>query len=279
MKHIVMQHPQHPDAVLEGYLLDCDITLGQDKERPAILIFPGGGYLYCAPREGEPIAMRYAAKGFHAFVLRYSVGESAAGFSPLYEASWAIGVIRENAAQWNIKADKIAVCGFSAGGHLALASGLQAENKPNAMILGYPAASAPNAPGVDYMLKLLTGKETVTDEDAVQFDLIPQITEVAPPVFLAATSEDILTSMGALPIAQKYSSLNLDYELHIFQFGPHGLSLADEASANGSLEDLNPAFAEWHELSVLWLQRVFGKPEFVEKPAGKFRTMLAKKKK
>lgn len=278
MKHIVMQHPQHPEAVLEGYLLDCDITLGQEKERPAILIFPGGGYLYCAPREGEPIAMRYAAKGFHAFVLRYSVGEAAAGFSPLYEASWAIGVIRENAAQWNIKADKIAVCGFSAGGHLALASGLQAENKPNAMILGYPAASAPNAPGVDYMLKLLTGKQTVTDADAVQFDLVPQITEAAPPVFLAATSEDILTNMGALPIAQKYSSLNLDYELHIFQFGPHGLSLADEASANGSLEDLNPAFAQWHELSVLWLQRVFGKPEFVEKPAGKFRTMLAKKK-
>ena len=72
MKMIHMTVPGFPDATLEGYILDCEITLGQEKKRPAVIVCPGGGYVYCSPREGEPIALGYAARGIHAFVLRYS---------------------------------------------------------------------------------------------------------------------------------------------------------------------------------------------------------------
>ncbi len=256
-------------ATLEGYLLDCEVTLGQETDRPAILVCPGGGYLYCSPREGEPVALSYAARGFHAFVLRYSVAHDAAGFKPLQDVSWAIGHIRENAKAWHINPDRIAVCGFSAGGHLALSSGLLAENKPNAMILGYPAASAPNMPGADFMLKLLEGRQQVTNEDAAKYDLVPRITKEAPPVFLAATAEDLLTGFGALPIAKRYSDLGLGYELHVFQYGPHGYSLANEVSADGSSRMIEPAFAQWQELSVQWLHKTFGKPQFVDKSTSK----------
>ena len=215
------------------------------------------------------MALSYAAKGFHAFVLTYSTGRDAADFSPLQEVSWAIGYIREHAQEWHVAPDKIAVCGFSAGGHLALSAGLLAENKPNAMILGYPATSMPNMPGMNYMLKLLTGKETVTDEDAARFDLVPQITRAAPPVFLAATAEDMLTTYGALPVAKAYSDLGMKYELHIFQYGPHGYSLANEVTADGSSQVIDPAFAQWQELSVQWLHRTFGKLEFVDKSTSK----------
>ena len=255
MKMICMECPEYPE--------------GQEKKRPAVIVCPGGGYLYCSPREGEPVALSYAAKGFHAFVLRYSTGRSAAGFAPLREISWAIGLLREKAEEWNIDPNKITVCGFSAGGHLALASGLLGENKPNAMILGYPAASAPNYPGADFMLKLLTGKEQVTDQDADAFDLVSKIHKNAPPVFIAATAEDILTGMGALPVAQKYCQLGLAYELHIFQYGPHGYSLADETTADGSIQVIDPAFASWQRLSVEWLRKTFGKPEFVDKSTSK----------
>ena len=155
MKMIHMNVPGSKSATLEGYILDCEISFGQDKKRPAIVVCPGGGYLYCSPREAEPIALRYAAAGFHAFILRYSTRWEAGGFAPLKEVSWAIGHIREHAEEWNIHPDRIVTCGFSAGGHLALSAGLKAENKPNAMILGYPAASAPNLPGMNFMLKLL----------------------------------------------------------------------------------------------------------------------------
>ena len=260
-----MPVPGHPEASLEGYLLDCEITLGLEKDRPAVLVCPGGGYVYCSPREGEPVALSYAASGFPAFVLRYSTAKDAAGFTPLEEVSWAIGYIRENAGQWHIAPDKIAVCGFSAGGHLALASGVLAKNKPNAMILGYPAASAPNIPGADFLLKVLEGRNDVTDADAEKYDLISKITKQSPPVFLAATAEDMLTAYGALPVAKAYSDLGMPYELHVFQYGPHGYSLANEVSADGSEKNLDPAFAQWLELSVQWLHKTFGKLAFGDK--------------
>ena len=274
MKYVHTAVPQHPNATLEGYILDCEIALGQKKARPAVLVFPGGGYLYCSPREGEPIALSYAARGYHAFVLKYSTGHDAAGFAPLQEASWAVGYIRENAENWNIDPNQIAVCGFSAGGHLALSTGLLAENKPNAMILGYPAASAPNFPGADFMLKLLEGRKEVTDADAAKYDLVPQITADAPPVFLAATAEDMLTGFGALPIARKYSDLHKPYELHIFQYGPHGYALANEVTADGSCQVIDPAFAQWQELSVQWLRKIFGHPVHIDKSTSRMAQLM-----
>ena len=269
-----MQLPGHPDATLDAYILDCDLSLGQYVSRPAIVICPGGGYVYCSRAEGEPVAMAYAAKGFHTFVLRYSTGYNAVGFQALEEVSWVIGYIRENAEKWHIDPQKIVTCGFSAGGHLAYAAGVLAENKPNAMILCYPVASAPNFPGVNFMLKLLTGKAEPTDEDAKPFDLIAQTGKDAPPVFLMGTAEDALTGFGALPIAQKYSQMGRHYELHIFQHGPHGYSLANETTADGSSRYMNEAFAHWHPLSVAWLHKIFGPLTYEDKNNSKMAKYL-----
>ena len=275
MKYIQMTCPEHHSATLEGFLLDADITLGQNVNRPAVIVCPGGGYVYCSPREGEPIALRYAAKGFHAFVLRYSVGFDAKEFAPWKEVDWAVKLLREHAEEWHIDPNKIATCGFSAGGHVALAAGLMGENKPNAMVLNYPAVQLPNLPGVDYMIKLLTGKETVTEEDSQYISLANHITKDAPPVFLAATAEDFLTNFGALPVAQKYASLGLGYELHIFQHGPHGYALGDETTADGSSQMLNASYAKWLDMSVDWLYRIFGQLEFVDKSTSRMGKYLA----
>ena len=266
--------PNHPEATLEGFLLDCEITLGQEENRPAVLVCPGGGYVYCSPREAEPVALSYAARGFHAFVLRYSVAKDAAGFTPLEEINWAIGYIRENAAQWHINPNKIAVCGFSAGGHLALASGVLAENKPNAMILGYPATSAPNIPGADFLLKILEGRDDVTDADAEKYDLVKKITKDTPPLFIAATAEDMPTSFCTLPVANGYARLGKPCEVHIFQYGPHGYSLANETTADGSQSMLESAFAQWQELSVQWLHKTFGQPVFTGKSTSRMTQIL-----
>lgn len=275
MKMIKMTVPHHEDATLEGYILDCELSLGQETERPAIVICPGGGYLYCSPREGEPVALAYAAKGIHAFILRYSTGRAAAGFTPLEEIDWAIGYIRENAKEWHIDPKKILTCGFSAGGHLALAAGVLGKNRPDGMVLSYPATSMPNMPGADMMLKLLMGKNQVTDEDAEKLELISKVDKNSPPVFLVATAEDMLTSFGALPLAKRYSDLRLGYELHIFQHGPHGYSLANEVSADGSSQVLNSSYAKWHDMSVAWINKVFGEPEFVDRSTSKIAKYMA----
>ena len=275
MKMIHLSVPGHPEATLEGYILDCELSLGLETNRPAIVVCPGGGYLYCSPREAEPVALRYAAKGFHAFILRYSVGWDAAGFAPLQEVSWVIGYLREHAEEWHIDPNKIATCGFSAGGHLALAAGVKGENKPNAMILGYPAVTTPNHPMSNFMVKLLSGKKEVNDADCAEYSLEHFITKDAPPVFMMATAEDGLSPFGALLVANTYSKLGKTYELHMFQHGPHGYSLADETCADGSNQVLNASFAKWHELSVDWLYRIFGENKFENKSTSRMGKIMA----
>ncbi len=118
------------------------------KQRPLVLVVPGGGYNHVSPREGDPVALQFAAAGYHTAVLTYSVGEGAQNYQPLRQLNEALALLRQNAGEWHILPDKIAVCGFSAGGHLALSGavldipGETAQQRPNAVILGYPVITA-----------------------------------------------------------------------------------------------------------------------------------------
>ena len=90
----------------------------------AVIVCPGGGYSILAiNHEGALIAKELNANGITAFVLKYRlpsdeimVDESV---GPLQDAQQAIKMVRGNADKFHVKADKIGVIGFSAGGHLA----------------------------------------------------------------------------------------------------------------------------------------------------------------
>ena len=60
------------DVTLTTYVLADSPEMLNGNKRPAVLVCPGGAYLGCSDREGEPVALRFAAMGYHAFVLRYS---------------------------------------------------------------------------------------------------------------------------------------------------------------------------------------------------------------
>ncbi|HHW48918.1 MAG TPA: alpha/beta hydrolase, partial [Clostridiaceae bacterium] len=111
------------------------------KKRPAVLILPGGGYAMCSDREAEPVAFAYAKAGYQAFILRYSVKEHSTWPNPLNDYEMAMEMIRSKTEEWHVYEDKIAVIGFSAGGHLAGCAATMSKNRPNAAILGYAALS------------------------------------------------------------------------------------------------------------------------------------------
>ena len=256
-------YPGKEKVYLDCYILDSGLKLGQELARPAVVICPGGGYVYLSPREAEPVALAYAAKGIHAFVLNYSLGWDVKGFAPLQELDWAIALIREHATEWNVNPDKILSCGFSAGGHLALSSGLIGKEKPNGMILGYPATNMSGA-GSELMAMLMTGKQVPSEEEKIWLNPVSQITKDAPPLFMFTTGEDAMTRKMTLELAMAYEEQGILYEYHVFQKGPHGYSLANEACADGSSQVLNPHVAKWLDLSVEWLFSVFGEPEFID---------------
>lgn len=256
-----ISYPDREKVYLDCYILNSGLKLGQSVNRPAVVICPGGGYVYLSPREAEPVAMAYAAKGIHAFVLNYSLGWDAKGFQPLKEMDWAISLIREHAKEWNVDPDKILSCGFSAGGHLALASGLLGQEKPNGIILGYPAVNLSGAES-GLMKQLLIGKQELSEQEEMWLNPVSQVTKNAPPLFVFTTGEDAMTRKMTLELVMEYEKKECLFEYHLFQKGPHGYSLANAASADGSSQVMSPHVEKWLDLSVEWIFQVFGELEF-----------------
>ena len=120
-----------PNVTLTAYILDDSPEMLSGKSRPAVLVCPGGAYMFVSDREADPVAIRFAAMGYHAFVLRYSVySNSGIPFpdpdkSPAYKKSvypnpaleigMAMLLIRSHAREWKVDMDKIILNGGSAG--------------------------------------------------------------------------------------------------------------------------------------------------------------------
>ena len=92
-----------------------------DVQGPAgcVIVFPGGGYSIRAEHEGKDICEMLNANGYHAFVLNYRLAPYKHP-AELTDALRSVRFVRYNAEKFGIKKDKIAILGFSAGGHLAV---------------------------------------------------------------------------------------------------------------------------------------------------------------
>ena len=110
-------------AELTTYFQDYSEELDCSTKRPAVVICPGGAYRFCSDREAEPIAIHLLQMGYHAAVLRYSCCPHRYP-EALLQLAGAFLFLSSHAEEYHIDSEKIAVCGFSAGGHLAASYGV-----------------------------------------------------------------------------------------------------------------------------------------------------------
>ncbi len=92
-----------------------------DKIHPAMIVVPGGGYRQVSRTEAHLVAMDFYEADYNVFVLVYTVNpldEVPLEMQPLQDISRVIRMIRGKAEEYRITPEQIAVCGFSAGGHL-----------------------------------------------------------------------------------------------------------------------------------------------------------------
>lgn len=250
---------------LTSYILDKQLlSRSYNPKRPAVIVCPGGGYRSRSVREAEAIVLKYCAAGFHGFLLDYSVAPT--GWpAPQCQLSKAVKTVRAMGEEYLIDTDNIYVCGFSAGGHLAASLGVywdsdiiragsgikSKENKPNGLILCYPVI-------IDEEGKTHQGtKDNFTEGKAEKlpyFGLDKRVTDKTPPCFIWHTFEDKSVPMySSMRFAAALLEHGVEYEMHIFPKGAHGLSLGDITTACEP-KHIEPTATDWMNLSIKWLK-------------------------
>lgn len=245
----------NPDAntpnEMTPYLLETE------KKLPCVVIYPGGAYRGRAAHEGVDIARFFNEKGFHAVVVEYRVTPNYHP-APLSDAQRAIRLVRANAEQWGVDASRIVTCGFSAGGHLCASALLlpdcysdsyptdeidQFDCHPNGAILCYPVISVDETFGHVGSGKNLLGDRY--EEEKKNFSMEQYVTDKTPPVFLWHTSNDSGVNVkNSLIFGECLRDHGIQFEMHIFPNGKHGLGLAKD----------HPDISKWAHLAADWIE-------------------------
>jgi acetyl esterase/lipase len=212
----------------------------------AVLICPGGGYwnLYWQ-LEGEEVAQWLNSIGVTGIILKYRVprrpdeprGEPAR--RPLQDAQRAVSLVRSKASEWGILPQRIGIVGFSAGGHLAIATATSFEKRTYEPIDAVDQISC----RPDFAIPVYSGYLKAKDKDELATGLaIPAGT---PPVFLVHGSEDIVSPPeGSVVMYLALKRAGVPAELHMYAATTHDFGV----------RAFDRPFASWTVACANWMR-------------------------
>ena len=211
----------------------------KEKAYPCMVVCPGGGYRFVSDRESEVIGTQFLSESYRVFVITYSVKPHSFP-QQLREVAGVMELIHRYAKEWQIDTEKIAIIGFSAGGHLAAQYSnrydcpevreIFPESKPvQASILSYAVLTANEKYRHAGSIRNFVGHEDPVEvtEKGCSCELL--VSEKTPQTFLWHTAEDKSVPVeNSLFYARALSEHKIPFELHIYPYGEHGASLANE---------------------------------------------------
>jgi acetyl esterase/lipase len=227
----------------------------------AMLLIPGGGYVNeWFDSEGYATARRFAEAGVTSFILRYRLpagGWAAPSEAPLQDAQRAMRLIRAGAARYGIDPTRVAVLGFSAGGHLAASLATRGgltyapidaadagSTRPDLSALMYPVIEM--APPYAHLgsVKALLGPDP-SAESIIRHSPRQHVDAATPPTFLVHASDDDLVPVeNSLGYLAALRQAKVPAEGHIFEEGGHGFGLRQGIPAS-----------TWPDLFLVWASR------------------------
>ena len=255
------------DPTVEMYLPFNLTEMGrQNDKRPCMIVCPGGAYAFCSQREAEPIALQFLPQGYNIFTITYSVNPHRFP-TQLREVAALMDLIYKNADAWNCDTEKIAIIGFSAGGHLAAHYSTMFDCKEvrevfpesksvNASVLCYPVITADPSHAEKGSIHNLVGKTDISPEEREYFSCEKNVKDTTPPAFIWHTAEDgLVPVMNSMLYAEALSAHKVPFELHIYPYGAHGLSTGD-AQTNGNMNEKIEHVGNWLTSLEKWLKLI-----------------------
>lgn len=258
-KYFNIEKPETAKGILDCYIVEKFAEFCPNRIRPAMLVIPGGGYRYCSKREKQAVAINFISKGYQAFCLEYSTVTISYPYQ-LLEACMATAYIRENAEEFGIDVNHIGAVGFSAGGHLCgmlatlfdlpvIKDFLKEKAslcRPDAVILSYPVIVSGEFEHKG-SLDVISGNDAELREF---LSLEKRVKENSVPAFIWSTNEDeAVPCENSFKMAWAYRMAKIPFELHIFEIGGHGLSLATKETVPENI-----TISKWIDLAETWLK-------------------------
>lgn len=212
-----------PSSVENVMLIGPKVQPGRKK--PAVLICPGGGYTdVCFAGEGNPVQIYLEHKGYRAFTLKYRTAPCRYP-NPQNDLIQTVNYIREHSNQYGTDADHLFLIGFSAAGHLCLtATAMMPENqRPNALILGYPVVSFVRDAHEESFQCLTGGDERLRNTLSAE----NVIDDAFPPVFAWTCLDDAcVPPSNTKRLEKSLKAHHIPCEIHYYPSGGHGCALA-----------------------------------------------------
>ena len=216
------------------------------------LIIPCGGYYnVCSFVEGYPISKRCNELGISAFVLQYHALAGAHYPNPQEDAAQAVRYILEHAEVFDLAGTDYAVCGFSAGGHLAasfaveqLGYGRFGVPKPQAVLLGYPVITMTDLTH-DGSRQNLLAEDANDDKLRMLYSVEQQVTAAYPPTYLwNCEADDVVPAENSAMLESALRKCGVPVNHEIFPGSVHGWGLGIDTPAEGWFDR---AITFWNE--------------------------------
>jgi acetyl esterase/lipase len=228
----------------------------------AVIVAPGGAYLGLASNlEGRQVADWFTSRGMTAFVLKYRLGAKYLYPVPLEDAQRAVRLVRSSAGSYGFLPDRIGFVGFSAGGHLAAATGTlfdggkpdaadpidRLSDRPDFLVLGYPWLNAmqPSGDYITYCSRIKSIPAETCKADEQKYTPSLHVTPQTPSTFIYSTTDDRTVPISAsVDFYNALIAAGVPAELHIFRHGSHGSGMG---AASAALD-------QWPVLLEQWLR-------------------------
>ncbi len=209
----------------------------------AVVICPGGGFNILAyDLEGTEVAAWLNGLGVTGIVLKYRVPARDPGrrwLAAVQDAQRAMSLVRSKAGEWGLRADRLGILGFSAGGATAAYTALAAERL-------YPAADPVDAVPWRPDFALLVYPAGFVERGQTTLSGVMPIGPGAPPMFLVHAFDDNVPVQNTLLLAAELRRHGGSAEVHVYDAGGHGYGLRPDPAL---------PVTSWPERAAAWLHR------------------------
>lgn len=278
MRHEFVKLPlllgQSTEAVLRSYAFEApnenNLRWELPERLPAVIVCPGGAYRGGSAKMKEPVALKFLMQGYQAFTLDYGYRDDSDFPLPLLNLARAVHYLKVHADALRLDPNRIAVIGFSAGGHLAsLYSSTfnthtwssQLDLNPQdlaiqAVIAAYPVLNLSDLILSNTPEDLRNNFGKMFQESTPERDPIEMLQSKTPPHFVFSCLEDkIVRPLATQAFVTRAMELGVPIEYHLFSDGGHGIATADALSMRG--QNYPKRTHLWLPLAVHWLNDLF----------------------